>query len=296
MVYREYDPATLARLKAVELMMLADFNTICRRHGIDYFCGGGTAIGAVRHGGMIPWDDDIDIIFTPEHYARFLAVAETEFPGKYVLLNAQTHPQYPLMTTRWMLAGTRFVEACFKDAPFTCGIFLDLFCYHNLPDDPRVARRQWLCAWFWGKLMILRAIGTPMVFVRGWRGACVKAACRVLHYAMRLARVSPAFLLRQATRVSERYDGVPTRRLAYFFDTVPFKSVSDLDEIFPTREMPFDTTTIRAPRRIEAYLKRRFGDYMTLPPENKRHNHPPHILDFGPCGNPSPTPRSEASP
>ena len=83
--YHDYDPATLARLQALLHEMLADFDALCHKHGLHYFAGGGTAIGALRHGGMIPWDDDIDLNFLRADYERFLEVAEKEYGDKYML-------------------------------------------------------------------------------------------------------------------------------------------------------------------------------------------------------------------
>ena len=75
MLYQEYDQVTLKRLQQMELEILRDFQDLCERHNIDYFAGGGTAIGAVRHKGFIPWDDDIDVNLVRKDYERFLKYA-----------------------------------------------------------------------------------------------------------------------------------------------------------------------------------------------------------------------------
>ena len=75
MVYKAYDEETLQRLQRTELKILKEFDTLCRENGIRYFGCGGTAIGAVRHGGFIPWDDDIDVGMLRRDYERFLKVA-----------------------------------------------------------------------------------------------------------------------------------------------------------------------------------------------------------------------------
>ena len=72
MLYREYDEETLKKLQAIELEILKDFNDLCDKYDIDYFGCGGTAIGAVRHGGFIPWDDDIDVGLLRKDYEKFL--------------------------------------------------------------------------------------------------------------------------------------------------------------------------------------------------------------------------------
>ena len=83
LLYQAYDPEVLKRVQETELEILRDFIDLCDRHEIDYFGVGGTAIGAVRHQGFIPWDDDIDIGFLRKDYDRFLALAKEELSDKY---------------------------------------------------------------------------------------------------------------------------------------------------------------------------------------------------------------------
>ena len=94
-MYQAYDPEVLKRVQETELEILKDFIDLCDRHDIDYFGVGGTAIGAVRHQGFIPWDDDIDIGFLRKDYDRFLALAKEELSDKYEVLNAIEDHNYP---------------------------------------------------------------------------------------------------------------------------------------------------------------------------------------------------------
>lgn len=286
MYYQEYDPDILRQVQAIERMILSDFNALCEKYGIDYFAGGGTAIGAVRHQGMIPWDDDIDVNLLRPDFEKFLAVAESEYGDKYALVNASTDSRYPLMSTRWVLQNTTFRDFHARSPWAHQGFFLDVYCFENLADDDSQARRQWRMAWFWGKLMTLRLVPSPTHALKGWRGWLLTQACRcgsvLLHRF-----TSQAFLLRQIKRYALCENEHDTHRVAWFFDTVPFLSVMNRSDIFPTRSVPFDDTTIRLPANAEAYLSLRFGDYMTLPPPEKRHNHPPLALDFGPYAKPT---------
>ena len=75
MLYKEYEKEALEKLKQIELEILHDFQDLCERHNIEYFAGGGTAIGAVRHKGIIPWDDDIDVNLRRKDYEKFLKYA-----------------------------------------------------------------------------------------------------------------------------------------------------------------------------------------------------------------------------
>lgn len=282
-LYKEYDPQTLARLRRVLLGMLDDFIALCDKHGIRWWMEFGAAIGVLRHGGMIPWDDDIDIGMMREDYDKFLEVAEAEMGDKYYVLDRERFPAYPLMTARWCLRGTKFREEAMAgiDAPF--GIFLDLYCFDRLADDDKEARRQWGRAWFWGKLMVLRAVRSPVLYFHGFRAALTRAACFAGHYALRLLSTRD-FLWRKAKRWARACDGRETARVFYPFEPVPFRSGLRVDEIFPTVDKTFDGRTVKIPRCADAYLRKNYGDYMTPPPPEERHNHPPVELDFGGYG------------
>lgn len=282
MEYREYDEKTLKQLQRLELMMLKDFIELCEKHHIDYFGCGGTAIGAVRHGGFIPWDDDIDIGMTRENYDRFLKVASFEMRDKYAILNAKTDRNYPFMITRWILRGTEFREECLRNVPCKTGIFLDLYCFDAVADDDRAMKRQAWSAWFWAKLLILRSIPTPVLYIYGWKAALVQFMCKIGHWGLRLLHISPEFLYKRAEKAAKRYKGCKTKRVAFFFDPTPFTSVQKLEDIEPTRTLPYEGMDVRFGNHIEEYLSVRYGNYMELPPEEKRHNHFPYRLDFGP--------------
>lgn len=281
--YREYDPATLARLQDVLRGMLDDFSALCAKHDIRWWTDAGTTIGALREGGMIPWDDDIDLCLARGEYERFLSLAEEELGDRYYVLDATRFPDYPLPTARLCLRGTKFREEAMLgiDAPF--GIFLDLYAFDNLADDPREARRQWRRAWLWGKLRILHAVRSPVLYFGGPKAALVRIACFFGHYVLRML-FSGDFLRRRAERWARLYDGRETKRLFFPFAPVPFRNDIPVDEIFPTRAVPFDGRTVQVARGADAFLRKEFGDYMVPPPPEKRHNHPPAELDFGPFG------------
>lgn len=282
MFYKEYSEETLFRLQALELMILKDFIELCDSNGIDYFGVGGTAIGAVRHGGFIPWDDDIDVGLAREDYDRFLKAARGYKPEKYRLVNAETDHNYPLPTSRWMLRGTRFKEECFQGLECDLGIFLDIYCFDNISDDEREMRRQGWKAWFYGKLLILRRISRPVLYIGGWKAKLILAASAAAHGVLACFHISPKFLYGKAVKAASSYRNQETKRVAYFFDPTPFTSIIHKEHLFPTRMIEFEGIPMKFPGKVEEYLRVRYGDYMTLPPEEKRHNHPPAEFDFGP--------------
>ena len=160
---REYDDITLHRVQQLELMILEDFLALCRRHDLTCFGFAGTGIGALRHKGFIPWDDDIDVGLLRPDYEAFLRYAKEELGDKYIVMNVREDPNFPLMTTRLMLRGTKFREEALQDIKCELGIFLDIYPFDQASDDESQFKKQCRDAWFYSKLLILRSIAFPVL-------------------------------------------------------------------------------------------------------------------------------------
>lgn len=130
-------PAMMKRAWASQLEVLEDIDKVCRKYDIPYFADSGTLLGAVRHGGFIPWDDDLDIAMKREDYERFLKIAERELPKDYWIVNIHTQPEFDELFTR--VANSRNVRFDrefldrFHGFPFVSG--LDIFPLDYLPAE-----------------------------------------------------------------------------------------------------------------------------------------------------------------
>lgn len=135
-----YKPEELERLKKTEMEVLAAFIEICEKHDLPYFLNGGTAIGAVRHQGFIPWDDDMDVGMLRDDYEKFLQVAPKEMEGKFELMNAEINKDCPGYTMRMCKVGTKHITDEHSKYPTTFGIRIDIFPYDNVPEDPKLRK------------------------------------------------------------------------------------------------------------------------------------------------------------
>ncbi|MGL5434841.1 MAG: LicD family protein [Lachnospiraceae bacterium] len=277
---KTYDPDTLKQLQQVELEILKDFMDLCDRHGLVYFGIAGTGIGAVRHEGFIPWDDDIDVAMPRRDFERFLKYAKKELSDRYVALNAKNDSRYPMMTTRFMKKGTIFIEEALKGARCPCGIFLDLYVLDNVADHRLAYQLQSWEAWFWSKLLILRCMPTPYLFQTGWRAKLIWTICGAVHQGMKWLRISPQKLRGRCERVCRRYERRNTRRMAFLPDTSPYWNVFDKTKLSPLRKLKFEDTRLNFPNNVEELLTSQYGDYMQMPPEDKRKTHYPYKLKF----------------
>ena len=136
-MYGEYEPQVLEKLHSVELSMLKDFMKLCDDNNIEYFAISGTAIGAVRHQGFIPWDDDIDVALLRKDYERFVKVMKKnkEFCEKYDLWGPDLEHKYYNLQPTLVLKNTVFVNENAHAGNYKPGILMDIFIYDNLPED-----------------------------------------------------------------------------------------------------------------------------------------------------------------
>ena len=279
--FKEYDDFTLKRIQEVELEILKDFMDICDRHGLDYFGIAGTGIGALRHHGFIPWDDDIDVAMPRDDFEKLLPLVEKEMGDKYLIMNAERYPNYPLMTTRMTMRGTKFKEEALKNIDAPLGIFLDLYPLDKVSDNPKEARRQARDAWFWSKILILRSIPFPMLGFSGWKAKIIHAICGLAHLVLSILHVPKTWIYKKAYEAETRSNHyTKTKNLDFFCDTTPYMNLYAVKDVYPLRKLPFEDVELNFPHNLHNNLTGMYGDYMQLPPEEKRKNHYPYELEF----------------
>ena len=279
---REYDEATLHRVQQTELSILKDFMRLCDDNGLRYFGMAGTGIGALRHGGFIPWDDDIDVGMPREDFDRFLALAKEQLSDRYTVMNVDENENYPLRTTRLMKKATKFREEALKDIDAELGIFLDLYPFDHISDDPKKRKKQMRQAFIYSKLLILRSIPRPVVGFGGWKKKAAHAACTVVHGCMVLLGISKKKLAQKCLEASTRHnDETDSEWMDFLCDTTPQMNLYRSRDLFPLQKLPFEDVELNFPRDMHENLTGMYGDYMQLPPVEKRKNHFPYELDFG---------------
>ena len=273
---KTYPKGVLARLQAEELEILCTVAEMCERLGITYFIDGGTCLGAVRHGGFIPWDDDIDIGIPHRDYLRFLELAPTELPEGFELVTYEKEPAQTAFWAKVVKSGTRFIDGAAAEAGHEQRIFADIFDYRPLDSDPARRERQRRRANFWQKVSYLSRITDP----RKLDGSQYSLPLRIVFKCANLfirTFFSKAFIKKRFEAAWEGDDaGELWINASYSLDKPCAR-----ETLFPTRAIEFAGKNFQGPNNTHQYLQDVYGDYMTLPPEDKRHTHVPQILDFG---------------
>jgi lipopolysaccharide cholinephosphotransferase len=265
--------STLQQLQAMEMEVLDAIDELCRKHGISWWLDSGTALGARRHGGFIPWDDDIDIGMLREDYDRFCQVAPDGLRPGFSFHNARRDEGFAPMFSKVWKDGTKFHTQETIDAGLDQGVFVDVFPYDYIDEAHAAQVRKALNkAQRLSYLYHSRHINVPG---KGFVGTMQKAGCAIAHVLVR-AFVKPERIARsfdEARLACPPCDWVITSACATE-DPLP------LDVIVPTRNLVFEGRSYPCPGQIERYLESFYGNWQELPPEGERRTHMPLLLEF----------------
>jgi lipopolysaccharide cholinephosphotransferase len=255
-------------LHALQVGILAEVDRVCRDRGITYHLAYGTLLGAVRHGGYIPWDDDLDVMMPRVDYDRFLAEfpAAADVPGHLSVRHPGTQPAWPLPFAKVSDDRTELVEP--MEIPLHVGVNVDVFPLDVVPGGRRRRRLQGA---------VLRRLGwaLELKYVDADRGRQWHDP-RVVTWGKRVLRPVPVALLVRALTAVARHPGRhasdrPTDllgvRVGSFDWSVPRTSLG------AGRDLDFEGVRCRVPADADDVLRTVYGDYRTLPPEGDRVSH-----------------------
>lgn len=245
------------QMKILDIMKFID--NVCRENDIEYCIMGGTALGAVRHGGFIPWDDDLDIFMKPDQYAKFKRAFRKYRQDQFVIQEWKTTDRY-IEYAKVRMNGTTFIEKNFiHNKTMHQGIYVDIMMLHKIPYDPFIQR----LVYFESKFVVLYALSQ-----RNWQ-----PKNKIQKTALLALRFLPCRLMAKAAyRHIYRYDRMKDHYMyCYWLTPAKFRNgLFDRSFFDETKEIPFEDTVLKCPKKIKAYLSYRYGDYMKLPSEEQR--------------------------
>ena len=282
------DPATLAAIQRATKRCLAETDRVCALLDLRYVAYGGTAIGAVRPQGFIPWNDDGEVCMPRADYERFIAEAPALLGDEFFIASPATHPNYPMSFGVLGLKGSEFVSKAAKDCSFRMPIGVDLFVLDEIADDPGRFRAQSRGTRLWARLMFLRSIPNPPTGLPTPARQLASAAMACAHWGMRALRVNEASLYRRWLRAALKGRENPQKAadgsilFGDFSTRDPRRWSASEAELFPARSVPFEDITVRIPAAYDVVLTRGYGDYMRIPDPEDRVTHEPFHIVFGP--------------
>jgi len=280
--YVEYDPQVLEKLHQVQLEILQDVDQFCEEHDLKYFVHYGSMLGAIRHHGFIPWDDDIDIAMMRRDYERFVELARKDlrFCNKYEVL-AQPDKKYPNVFAKVSKKGTRLISDEMLEMGISWGINIDVFPLDRVPENQKDFEKKAKKAFFLSKLMYLYYYKHPHVPGTGLVNKVLSFGCMVVHQLLVWCPLFKPERIQEIYRKNCETDLPSGNFVDYYCSFAPARLVFSCEDIFPTVRIPFEHTSVCIPKDYDRMLTTIYGDYMQLPPIEKRKNHAPEVIDFG---------------
>lgn len=265
----------LIKLRHSILNIAKEIKRICDENDINYTMIGGTLIGAVRHQGFIPWDDDMDFAMTRKDYNKFLQACKTELNPQFEILNWRINNTYANGFTKIMLKGTKAIEAGKENVTYPCGIFVDVFPFDNIPEAKikQIVQK-------WTTYISLRMLQQKDGSIRRYDSIGKK----IVYYIIRCIShiFKPEYLIRKCEVEMTKYQECKTREITSMTGFYGYNKEKVDAELFKKYiELPFEETSFKAIKEYDRYLTQVYGNYMELPPVEKRRSHGLEYVDFG---------------
>lgn len=250
------------KLWSVELSCYEQLKKICEKHNIQYFAGGGTLLGVVRHQGFIPWDDDIDIHMFPDDYDKFCRIAREELSEPFFFQHYTTQEGYaPSMARirRSDTTGCTQYEYDTVNRDFHCGIFIDIFPMYGIADG--VVKRIWQKIWV--KFYRGGVSGYELTRMHKRNGTWNKKC--LLRKSILLWQICSLFwthekMSKKFLDMCNRYPNSKTVTLIPFWG-IQDKCAWERSWWENGKEMPFEYTTMPCPVGYDKILRKQYGDY-----------------------------------
>jgi lipopolysaccharide cholinephosphotransferase len=258
-----------------KILEIADyFDTFCKENDITYYLMGGTALGAVRHQGFIPWDDDFDVFMDSENYYKFLEIVDQKLDKEKFYFQKEDSKEWGLFFSKIRMNGTTFIEKDLKDREMHHGIYIDIMCLNNTSKWVWIRYIQYLAA---------RILSAAVLAQRGYHTESHKKRIYLFFARHLVNKMTKPILLKVVRGLNHR----KSQMVGHFFGRAPFKKTS-----FPYKYLgvpkyiKFEHLVLPVPKYVGAYLKVRYGEnYMKLPSEEEKAKYPSHayIVDVSTC-------------
>lgn len=255
--------AEIKQIQKCELEMLVEFDRICRKYNILYSIDGGTLLGAVRHGGFIPWDDDADVILTRTEYEKFKNIVLNELDQeRFYFQDIDITDGYRWGYGKMRRKNTTFVRMNQENMPYEQGVFMDIFVCDNVPEN-YIER----CVCNFISYVYRKAFWAPV-------GVNIKSGIPRM-VLMVLAKI-PEYQLK---RSYAKYRQFRNKKFSSVVKCLTFQACNKeygykREWYEDVEDIKFEGMTLKAPVKKEEYLTFLYGDYMKIPPIEKRKTHP----------------------
>ncbi|MDL2276699.1 LicD family protein [Breznakia sp. OttesenSCG-928-G09] len=257
------DKNGLEKIIKRELEIFDEIVRICKKHDIHYVLGGGSCLGAVRHQGMIPWDDDIDLSMYRADYERFLEVCKTELNENYYVQNMDNEENYALVFGKVRDHNSYFSEKYCKNVKMKKGIWVDIFPYDNVceNEDNRIKEYK-----------KLKRLNSFLTIKCGYVYGGMKGIMKLQYWIVRFITlfIPKKVLKKKIKHLMFKYNNIETDFIFPFGGAYGAKEKITKEFFFDTIEVEFEGRKANIFKGYDTYLTTLYGDYMTPPPQKDR--------------------------
>ena len=244
--------------------LLEEVDKVCKKYKIQYFLCAGSALGAVRHKGFIPWDDDIDIGMLRRDYDRFLEIADEALGKNFLLMDANRSPNYYVCHAKVFRNHTALVNRDTCHLQIHHGFYLDIFPFDIIPEDKKLQDRMYK------EQEEARELFCRCKKIKKYSGKnpLKKYLANEDYYKMQFR--SSKKILNNLNKILTQYNKNQPIWVADFSAPYNKKLFFKYDDIFPIVEGEFEGKKYPIPHDVNRYLSIMYGDYLELPPKDKR--------------------------
>ena len=263
-------------VKQAQMDLLAELDRICKKWDIPYFLTAGTLIGAVRHDGFIPWDDDLDVGLLRKYCDRLEEACAKDLDPAYYLHCWKNDPNSPNCFYKLKIKGTHYPEQIAASSKMDDGIFIDIFPFDNAPDSARLRKRHHRKRVLLQKMLLLRArfdLGGDSKAKR-----LIYAFMKPVAFMRSLDSWKKSFL-----KLQNKYNHLQTEEAVNLCGAYSYYRESQSKTVLENLTTHnFEGIPYSIPADYDTFLRRQYGNYMQLPPEDQRvGRHFVTGIDFG---------------
>lgn len=258
------DETIRAKLKEKQLELFRLFLAVCEKHGLTYFIVGGTALGAIRHGGYIPWDDDIDVALPREDYRKFLAVAQADLPEGFFLQTHKTDPDYRNDFAKIRNSNTTFMEMTSSPLHIDHGIYIDIFPIDGYPEGKMAARYLELKK----KLAKLYLAKDYIYPDKNTARSVVQFVAKCIWHGK-----PTAVVIDRLEKMYTKYPYETSARVVCHGGAWKEREICPKEQYGKGTPGRFEGIDVQLPEQTHEYLTHKYHNYMQLPPPEKQVAH-----------------------
>ena len=243
------------------------FDSFCKKNKIEYYLMGGSALGAVRHRGFIPWDDDFDVFMTFDNYSKFIEIAQEKLNKEKYYLQKENTTEWPLYFTKLRLNGTTFIEEDTQNRKMHKGFYIDIMCLNNVSNNRFLRYLQYLSA---------RILTIKSLYIRGYKTNNMLKKISLFIINKFLTNKGSELLISYV----RSFNNKNTKYVGHFFGRAKYKnSFFKSKYLGKPKYLKFSNLILPVPKNVEKYLEIRYGtNFMEMPDDKTKSLYPSHFI------------------